>query len=64
MSSEIKKYRSLKLTLNNCFISERVVKGVGKNKLANGKKKVTSGRIYVSPDWINKTVIVVLKDGK
>ena len=54
----------MRLNLRGCLISERIVKSAGEKTMPDGTKKISSGRIYVSPEWINKTVIVVLKDGQ
>lgn len=56
------KLRDIKINLNRCEITEREVKSNGMKKLPDGRIIVSSGKVYVSPEWIGKKVVVVLKN--
>ena len=57
------KIRTIQINLKRCSITEREVKPSGNKKMKDGRIIVSSGKVYVRPYWIGKTVIVVLKDG-
>lgn len=48
------KYNALEVNLKKCDVFLAIV----------GKGNERSGRVYVPPEWIDKKVYVVLKDGK